>query len=275
MERLVSQTPATLHTVPLGEWQVRVQGRQGLAFIIDGVNDAPADYVNEALLVGSTRDTFMKLIETEGLVICRNVGGSDHLHRDVRGRSSKGRLSQGEYYHHDGCSGPSKPRVVEIRCPHQANLRHIATAVARFADVVNAMLLALPPELQADATIAVHCERALAGLAVPVEQRDTVQGLVNRLLRRRLKAEATRAYFRQVDELVGAYREPWQMGESRFILNGLRALDGSPDSKADTMQHRRAYQQVVREHDVNGRLMKRWPDGPEHEDVCELPAAAL
>jgi hypothetical protein len=255
----------------LGSWNVRVQRRRGLAFIIDGVEDAPADYVNEALLIGSARNAFIALIESEGLVVCLNVGGTDHLHKDVRGRSSKGRLSQGEYFHHDGCSGPLKPRIVEIRCPHQTNQRHIATAVARFSDVVNAMLLALPEPLRKEPGLLPHYERALAGETVAPQQRDEVQGAINRLLRRRLKAEATRAYFREVDERAGAYREPWQMGESRFILNGLHALDGSPISKADTMQHRRAYQHPVREHEVNGRLMKRWPDGPEHEDVCELP----
>ena len=73
----------------------------------------PADYVDEFLLAPTHREAFLRLIETEGLVVCRDVGGEAARHRDVRGRSSRGRLSPGEYFHHDGCSAPVKPRVVE------------------------------------------------------------------------------------------------------------------------------------------------------------------
>lgn len=257
--------------IRLGPWNVRASGRRGLAFIIESVDGVAGDYVNDALLARDARQAFISLIEAEGLVICLNVGGTDHLHKDVRGRSSKGRLSQGEYFHHDGCSGPLKPRVVEIRCPYQTNPRQIATSIARFSDVVRAMLLALPEAIRHDPLIAGHYERISAGEEVAATRRDEIQGAINRVLRRRLKAEATRAYFREVDERVGAYREPWQMGESRFILNSSRELDGGPASKENTMQHRRAYQQPLRENEVNGRLVKRWPDGPEHEAACELP----
>ena len=47
------------------------------------------------------------------------------------------------------------------------------------------------------------------------------------------------------------------MGESRYIAN---ANDGH------TMQHRRAYMEVHAGGRPNGKLVKRWPDGPELED---------
>jgi hypothetical protein len=47
------------------------------------------------------------------------------------------------------------------------------------------------------------------------------------------------------------YREPWTMGERRFIANA---------NPGATMQHRRAYLEVPGR--PNGRLVKRWPAGP-------------
>ena len=78
---------------------------------------------------------------------------------------------------------------------------------------------------------------------------DHAQGLINRALRRGLSAEAARAFFREVDVAAGAYREPWTLGERRFIANA-----GGPR----TMQHRRAYLVPVGSQ-PNGSLVKRWP----------------
>src|SRR5690606_10928902 len=105
------------------------------------------DWLHERVLTRDRREAFYALVAAAGLV---SVAGQAHQHptyRGVRGRSSKGRLSQGEYYHHDGCSGPVKPRIVEIRCPLQVTARHVATAVAPYPATVAAMLQELPEEL--------------------------------------------------------------------------------------------------------------------------------
>ena len=78
---------------------------------------------------------------------------------------------------------------------------------------------------------------------------DTIQGLVIRTIRRALGVDDARAYLRDVDVRAGAYREPWEMGEARFIAN---ANDGA------TMQHRRAYLEPPGAR-PNGSLIKRWP----------------
>ena len=249
--------PAALR---FGPWRLRLldSGSRN-AVVIDGLDHeaglaAPADYANDVLLTEEHRGQFLALIDQVGLVVCRNVGGDDAAHRDVRGRSSKGRLSQGEYYHHDGCSGPTKPRVVEIRCPYQDVARHVSSAVAPFPATLYAMLNELPEDLRADGELATwHRELQDQG-ALPQLQWDLVQGAINRTVRRALSAEDARAFFRGVDVRAGAYREPWLMGESRFIAN---ANDGR------TMQHRRAYVDVHTGGRPNGKLVKRWPDGPE------------
>ena len=260
---------ATLH-VPIepaalrfGPWRLRVLASGSPhAVIIDGLDHddgevAPADYANEVLLTEEHRGQFLALIDGVGLVVCRNVGGDDAGHRDVRGRSSKGRLSQGEYYHHDGCSGPTKPRVVEIRCPYQEVARHVSTAVAPFPETLYAMLRELPADLRAEGELASWYGELAEQGALPQLQWDLVQGAINRTVRRAFSAEDARAYFRNVDVRAGAYREPWMMGESRYIAN---ANDGH------TMQHRRAYMEVHAGGRPNGKLVKRWPDGPELED---------
>ncbi len=237
-----------------GPWRARLAPWTGLGVVIEGLEHddgvaAPADYVDEVLLREPQREPFLALIDRVGLVVCRHVGGDDAAHRDVRGRSSRGKLSQGEYYHHDGCSGPSKPRVVEIRCPYQAVGRSIATAVAPFPETLHAMLLELPAELR-DAELAAWHAALLADGSLPAAQWDPVQGALNRTVRRELNAEAARAYFRAVDLRAGAYREPWSMGESRFIANA---------NPGRTMQHRRAYLEVHSGGVANGKLVKRWP----------------
>lgn len=243
--------PAALR---LGGWRLLLGARPGLGLVIEGVaherEEAPEDYVNEVLLRPEHRDAFLELVDREGLVVCKRVGGDDATHQEVRGRSSRGRLSQGEYYHHDGCAGPCKPRVVEIRCPRQTIERHTATAIAPFPEVLYAMLRELPADLRASSELAAwHATLASEG-ALPAEEWDVAQGAVIRKVRRALSAEDARAYLRAVDVRAGAYREPWAMGESRFIANA---------NGARTMQHRRAYLEAHTGNRPNGRLVKRWP----------------
>ncbi len=236
-----------------GDWRARIGAWDGLGVVIEGlegIDGAPADYVNAVLLTAAHRDAFFALVDRVGLVVCKGVGGDDALHRDVRGRSSRGRLSQGEFFHHDGCSGPVKPRVVEIRCPYQEVARHTFTAIAPFDDVVTAMRAELP-----------------AHLAVPdSDDPEVLQGSISRAVRRALTAEQQRSYLRAVDLRVGAYREPWEMGESRFIANA---------NAGRTMQHRRAYLEPHTGR-PNGRLVKRWPADlqlVDDDEACAIGAA--
>jgi hypothetical protein len=212
------------------------------------------DFLHEHFLVPVRREAFFALVDAVGLVVVRAVRAEASSYRDVRGKSSRGRLSQGEYYHHDGCSGPSKPRIVEIRCPHQSVERSIVTSVAPFPATVYAMLHELPASLRDKAELLPWREQlgdepgAANGLGRL--ELDHVQGLVTRAIRRELSPEDARAYFREVDRGCEAYDEPWQMGESRFIANA---------STPHTMQHRRAYVRSHAEHGPNGKLLKRWP----------------
>ncbi len=246
--------PPDLHALQFGPWRPRLAAWTGLGVVIEGLEHAagqpaPANYIDDLLLREPQREPFLALIDRAGLVVCKQVGSDHATHRDVRGRSSRGKLSQGEYYHHDGCSGPVKPRIVEIRCPHQSTPRHIATAIAPFPATVHAMLHELPAAL-VDAELAPWHALVRAGGELPPDQHDLVQGLLNRAIRRDLDAESARAFFRAVDLRAGAYREPWSFGESRFIANR---------NPTRTMQHRRAYLEVHSGGQANGRLVKRWP----------------
>lgn len=218
----------------------------------DGVAQ-PADYLHEVLLAPAWRAAFFDLVDATGLVCCLRVQTEHPTYRDVRGRSSRGRLSPGEYFHHDGCSGPTKPRIVEIRCPYQDHARGVATAVAPFRAVVPAMLQALPAELAQSAAM-VECAQRLTAAADDEELED-IQGVITRLVRR-MPAEAARAYFREVDRRADAWFSPWQEGESRLMVNAGSGL---------TLQHRRAYQEVHRGGVATGRLVKRWP----HEELVD------
>ena len=240
-----------------GSWRLRVAPATGLGLTVEGLTAAdpaavgapPPDYVNAVLLTPEHTEAFLGLVDRVGLLVCRHVGGDDALHRDVRGRSSRGRLSQGEFFHHDGCAGPIKPRVVEIRCPYQEVPRHTFTAVAPFPEVVVAMLQELPEMLRTGELVGWRA--AVEGAdALPALDWDLVQGTINRAVRRSLPAEAQRAYLRGVDVRAGAHREPWTMGESRFIANS---------NAGRTMQHRRAYLEEHTGKRPNGRLVKRWP----------------
>ncbi|WP_350297168.1 hypothetical protein [Limnohabitans sp. Rim8] len=212
---------------------------------------APGDYLHSKLLLPEWREAFYQLVDATGLVVCLNVHTQHFTYRDVRGRSSKGRLSQGEYYHHDGCSGPVKPRCVEIRCPIQPQTRGVATAVAPHHDVVKAMVQVLPAELAATPALAARDMSPKFLNLMDEAALDILQGLITRTVRKNLNAEGARAYFRQVDAAANAYFEPWALGESRFIANANSGL---------TLQHRRAYQAPHTGGVANGHLVKRWPN---------------
>jgi hypothetical protein len=244
----------------------RVRRPKPFVLVIEGeaVNDVSpktCDYLHDQLLSPPWREAFYQMVDDTGLVICLNLHTKHPTYRDVRGRSSKGRLSQGEYYHHDGCTGPIKPRFVEIRCPIQPQTRGVATAVAPHRDVVKAMVQVLPEELAMSASLASQDMSADALSQMDGAGLDQLQGLITRTVRKKLNAEGARAYFRQVDAAANAYFEPWTLGESRIIANGNNGV---------TMQHRRAYQAPHTGGVANGHLVKRWPN----EELL-LPGQAL
>jgi hypothetical protein len=231
----------------------RVRKPRPFVLVIEGEvgheGTEPTDYLHNQLLLPEWREAFYQVVDATGLVVCLNVHTEHPTYRDVRGRSSKGRLSQGEYYHHDGCTGPVKPRFVEIRCPIQPQTRGVATAVAPHRDVVKAMVQVLPAELAATAALA-GLDMSLAAMNQMNDAAlDHLQGLITRTVRKKLNAEGARSYFRQVDAAANAYFEPWALGESRFIANANNGV---------TMQHRRAYQTPHTGGVANGHLVKRW-----------------
>jgi len=233
--------------------QWRVRRPRPFVLVIEGEvgheGTEPTDYLHDKLLLPEWREAFYQLVDATGLVVCLNVHTQHPTYRDVRGRSSKGRLSQGEYYHHDGCTGPVKPRFVEIRCPIQPQTRVVATAVAPHRDVVKAMVQVLLAELAAAPALA-GVDMNLATMSQMDDAAlDQLQGLITRTVRKKLNAEGARSYFRQVDAAAHAYFEPWALGESRFIANANSRL---------TMQHRRAYQAPHTGGVANGHLVKRW-----------------
>ena len=231
----------------------RVRRPKPFVLVIEGQvgqeAEAPSDYLHDQLLLPEWREAFYQLVDATGLVVCLNVHTQHPTYRDVRGRSSKGRLSQGEYYHHDGCTGPVKPRFVEIRCPIQPQTRGVATAVAPHRDVVKAMVQVLPTELANTAALVTQDMRREALDHMDADALDHLQGLITRTVRKKLNAEGARSYFRQVDAAANAYFEPWALGESRFIANANSGI---------TMQHRRAYQAPHTGGVANGHLVKRW-----------------
>jgi hypothetical protein len=244
-----------LRAVPLTPFGLEVHG-------LDGVQEP--DYLG-VLLGEKTRAAFFDLVAAQGLVSCIDLVepavDPPAPYRDVRGRSSRGRLSPGEFFHHDGCSGPTNPRVVEIRCPRQDFPRQVATAVAPFSATVNAQLAQWVELIERgvgepDSALSEH-----AGTIVPHADLNFVQGRINRWLRRTLGAEDARAYFRRVDEAAGAVFQPWRRGESRFIAN-----ENARGDQIATWQHRRAYREVHHGGRAEGRLIKRWPPWKTGED---------
>ena len=251
------QPDTTYSTLNLANALWRVRRPKPFVLVIEGeVKDfdrqeatPPCDYLHDKLLLPEWREAFYQLVDATGLVVCLNVHTQHPTYRDVRGRSSKGRLSQGEYYHHDGCTGPVKPRFVEIRCPIQPQTRGVATAVAPHRDVVKAMVQVLPAELAATAALATQDIRPETIHQMDDAALDHMQGLITRTVRKKLNAEGARSYFRQVDVAANAYFEPWALGESRFIANANSGI---------TMQHRRSYQAPHTGGVANGHLVKRW-----------------
>jgi hypothetical protein len=258
-------SPQASSVLAFAKCQWRVRRPRPFVLVIEGEmgreTPAPTDYLHEQLLLPEWREAFYQLIDATGLVVCLNVHTQHPTYRDVRGRSSKGRLSQGEYYHHDGCTGPVKPRFVEIRCPIQPQTRGVATAVAPYHDVIKAMVQMLPAELAATAALATQDMRPEALDQMDDAALDQLQGLITRTVRKKLSAEGARSYFRQVDVAANAYFEPWALGESRFIANANSGI---------TMQHRRAYQAPHTGGVANGHLVKRWP----HEELL-LPGQVV
>jgi hypothetical protein len=236
-----------------GEFRFQTLRPHSFGLVIDRLDDCPVDYLHDVLLAPANREAFLELIERERLVVCKNVRSNASSYRKVNGKSSVVKLSQAEYYHHDGCSSPTKPRVVEIRCPHQAIQRNIATAIAPFPDVIRAMLFALPESyLKHDDIESYRIAFSGSPQDYPLSDSwDQIQGKVTRLVRRELDAESCRSYFRTVDQMANAYVLPWEMGESRLMLNS------QPDL-ARTMQHRRSYQKPRDSIEQNGSLVKRW-----------------
>ena len=257
---LSANTPSetTTSVLNFANTQWRVRRPRPFVLVIEGEvgheGTEPNDYLHNQLLLPEWREAFYQLVDATGLVVCLNVHTQHPTYRDVRGRSSKGRLSQGEYYHHDGCTGPVKPRFVEIRCPIQPQTRGVATAVAPHHDVVKAMVQVLPAELAANAALAGQDMSSEALDQMDDAALDHLQGLITRTVRKKLNAEGARSYFRQVDAAANAYFEPWALGESRFIANANSGI---------TMQHRRAYQAPHTGGVANGHLVKRWT----HEEL--------
>ncbi len=262
MPDLVTQLDADADELQVGEHRLRIEkrgilglgGRLGIVLRGYVGPEGPEDYLSDLLLTPEHSEATYRAIDRWGLLVCKDLPSDHPSYRRVRGRSSRGRLSQGEYYHHDGCSGPAKPRVVEIRCPYQAVPRRVATAVAPFEATVRAMVSHSTAHLSADAGLRPWRERLEGATPLDAHALDQVQGLVTHGIRRELDAEAARAFFREIDTLVGAYREPWEMGESRLISNA-HPTTGA----AGTMQHRRAHLTPHRGGVANGELVKRWP----------------
>ena len=260
-----SNTESTSSVLSFANALWRVRRPKPFVLVIEGEvgqeGALPSDYLHDKLLLPEWREAFYQLVDATGLVVCLNVHSQHPTYRDVRGRSSKGRLSQGEYYHHDGCTGPVKPRFVEIRCPIQPQTRGVATAVAPHRDVVKAMVQVLPAELATNAALAGQDMSPEALDQMDHAALDQLQGLITRTVRKKLNAEGARSYFRQVDAAANAYFEPWALGESRFIANANSGV---------TMQHRRAYQAPHTGGVANGHLVKRWT----HEELL-LPGQVV
>ncbi|BAM03357.1 hypothetical protein [Phycisphaera mikurensis] len=244
-----------LTTLTLGGVAFRASRPHAFGLVIEAVVDPSPeqaeDYLHAVLLAEDRREAFFGLIEAEGLVVCRGIRREHPTYRPVAGKSTPGRLSQAEYYHHDGCSGPEKPRFDEIRLPWGSRPRRATTAVARFGDVVRAQLVALPERMVDDEVAGWRHAFAEHATRPPAEQWDTIQGRVTRRVRKELDAQRARAWFAEVDRLADAYLLPWEPGESRLMLNGHADL-------TRTMQHRRAEPAVREAGSATASLVKRW-----------------
>ncbi len=244
------QPASHLELGPAGS--LRVAPHTAYGIVLEGpVHAVPGTrsrWLDPVLADRSSREAFFSLIDQVGVVVCRNLDLDPSPYRRVGGRRTKGRLSQGEYFHHDGCSTPTKPRVLEIRCPPQDWVRTMSTAIVPWPQVVGTMLCQLPTSLLRSHGLQSWRDAVRAGDR-PNDDLDTVQGVLNRSIRQ-LRPEDARAFFRDVDEEVGAFVEPWTLGESRFIAN---------HNAGATAQHRRACYPPWVPGTPNGHLLKRWP----------------
>ncbi len=231
----------TLQTLPKAGFGLVIIG-------VPGQQDPPEPYLDGILSDPATREAFFALVDAEGLVVARNLVIDPGPYRQVGGSRSRGRLSQGELFHHDGCSSPTKPRVVEIRCPPQPAVRTMGTSIAPFPGIVQTMLRVLPASRRTAGGLERLHAADRAG-EVPEAGWDHVQGLLNRVLRH-VDAEDARAFLQDVDEEAQSFREPWTISESRFMANA---------NAAQTVQHRRACPVPWTLGTPNGHLLKRWP----------------
>ena len=99
----ISTAPSTV-TICGRDFQCSRPHRFGLTIHGPADTTDTEDYLHNHLLAEPNRDTFLQLVEDERLVVCKNVATNDPTYRRVRGKSSGQKLSQAEYYHHDGCS---------------------------------------------------------------------------------------------------------------------------------------------------------------------------
>jgi hypothetical protein len=262
--------PHTVDTssVLLGSTRLRLQPWEGFGVIVDGPDGLPegtrSAYLDAILAEAESREAFFSWVDRVGLVVCRNLEIDPTPYRRVGGRHTHGRLSQGEYFHHDGCSTPTRPRVVEIRCPPQEFVRSMRTATAPFPDVAVAMLRELPVGLRRLDQLAGWRTALVAGEPLEVDW-EVVQGTINRAIRQ-LPAETARGWFRDVDRAAGAFVAPWTLGESRFMAN---------ENPARTVQHRRALHPPWQPGMPNGHLLKRWPAEEIGEDGAPFEAPLL
>ncbi|MFT4622518.1 MAG: hypothetical protein ACI8PZ_001174 [Myxococcota bacterium] len=238
-------TPAFAISDLFGDLPMR---RAAVGLVLEGPVDAPAPYLDAVFADPVQREAFFTLVDTEGLVVARGLVIDPAQYRPVRGKRGHRRLSQGEHYHHDGCSTPTKPRVVEIRCPPQDVVRSMGTAAARFPQVVQVMLRQLPAALRRGSPLDALHARLLAGDISGVDW-TWAQGLLNRVIRQ-LDADTARGWFQRVDAEAGAFCEPWTFGESRFVAN---------TNAGQTVQHRRVCAVPWVAGTPNGHLLKRWP----------------
>jgi hypothetical protein len=124
----------------------------------------------------------------------------------------------------------------------------MSTTVAPWPAVVSTMLCQLPTSLLRSHGLQSWRDAVRAG-EPPDQDWDTVQGMVNRSIRH-LPSEDARGFFRDVDDAIDAFVEPWTLGESRFIAN---------NNPVRTAQHRRACYPPWVPGTPNGHLLKRWP----------------
>lgn len=240
---------ASVPILALGHSRVVVANWSGLGMVISGpAEGTPSNYLDAVFADAVARESFFRLVDTHGLVVCKNLDLDPEPYRFVGGNRGQGKLSQGEYFHHDGCSTPIKPRVNEIRCPDQRVVRTMRTSIARFPDVVTAMLLELPTFWMRDERLRSWRDIAESGETVDADPK-AMQGRLNRAIRA-LKPEDARAYFMAVDQRLVSYSEPWSFRESRFMAN---------DNPVATVQHRRACYPPNEPGTPNGHLLKRWP----------------